>query len=380
MSEDPDQDYFSDGITEDIITSLAAWQTLRVIARTSSFHYRGTDATLDEISEDLGVSYIIEGSVRKAGQRIRVTAQLIETKTMHHVWAEKYDADLADIFAVQDKITQSIVVAIYPAILLTETRLGPGDRVQNLDAWDYLLLGRSETDKFRREGNWRAIEHFHAALAIDPNYSAAHSGLAFAHFMDAWINVAESKSQAAELAYAEARRAIELDELDAMGHAVLAYAHLPFGRLDAMAASATRAIELNPSLPYGHHALGVALTYLGDHADGLRLVDEAIALAPHDPGMIFFLGGKAMAHLLLHDYESAVVAARRAIRIRYGYLLARLLLVSALGHTENTDEARAELDTLMEISPDFSTDLLDSYPLRDVDRALIDDGVRRAGP
>jgi tetratricopeptide (TPR) repeat protein len=299
--------------------------------------------------------------------------------TKHHVWAEKYDADLADVFDVQDKITESIVAAIFPAIRSTETRRALGGRSVDLNAWDHLLLGRYEIDRHKKEGNRRAIEHLNAALAIDPGYSAVHSALAAAYFMDFLINAAQSREDAAEMAHAEARKAIDLDDRDAMAHALLAYAHLPFGRLDAMEISARRAIELNPSLVYGHHSLGLALYYSGELEQGLKSIDEAIALAPHDPAMAFILGGKAMAHLFMHDFDSAIRTARNAIGLKYGYLLGRVLLVSALAHNGDIGEARNELGVMFEVQPDFSTALLEWYPLRDVDRTLLYDGLDGAG-
>ena len=189
----------------------------------------------------------------------------------------------------------------------------------------------------------------------------------------------ELGTQDTEKAHTEALRAIELDDRDAMAHAILAYTDLPLGRLSAMAASATRAIELNPSLAYGHHGLGMALSYRGDHAEGLRFIEEAIALEPHSPGMNFYLGGKALAHLLLGDWGEAVDAARQAIGLKYGYIFGRVLLISALGHMGDAENARMEVDALLDITPDFSEALLDPYPLLDVDRALIDDGIRKAG-
>ncbi|MFQ5967316.1 MAG: adenylate/guanylate cyclase domain-containing protein, partial [Acidimicrobiia bacterium] len=378
MSDDPEQDYFAHGIAEDVITGLAAWSTLRVIARTSSFRYEGEN--LDQIAEELSVRYVLEGSVRRAGERVRVTAQLIDaTGGGHHVWAERYDADMVDIFEVQDQITRSIVVAIDPAIRLAET--GPESRVEtkSLDAWDHVQLGRSETYKFKPEANTEAIGHFNAALAIDPTYSVAWSELAFAHFVDAWFNFVDTGSDSINLAYEEARKALELDERDAMAHAVLAFVNLGLGRLDAMAASATRAIELNPSLAYGYLALGDAKLFGGDADEGVRIISEAIALSPHDPGAVFFYGARAIGHLLAHRYDEATDDARAAVNLKYGYVLGRVMLTSALAHMGELEDARRELEELLAIKPDFTLGLLDPYPMSDEDRKHISDGLYTAG-
>ena len=379
MSGDPDQEYFADGITEDVIGGLAAWNTLRVMARTSSFHYKGSDASIDQIADELGVDYVLEGSVRRAGERVRVTAQLIEATGGHHVWADRYDADLVDIFDVQDQITRSIVVAIDPAILLAETAPELPIPPESLDAWDHVQLGRSETFKFNPEANAEAIGHFTAALEIDPSYSVARSSLAFAHFVDAWLNFVDTPSASMGLAYQEAKKAIELDQRDAMAHAILAYASFGMGRLDAMAASATRAIELNPSLAWGHIALGVAKVYGGEPDEGVQILNEGIALSPRDPGVVFFYGARAVGHLLAHRYAEAAADARTAIKHKYGYAFGRVLLTSALAHMDNLLEAQSELAELLEVNPDFTPALLDPYPFNEADRAHVIEGLYAAG-
>lgn len=380
MSGDPEQDYFADGIADDVITGLAAWGTLRVIARTSSFHYRGSGATIEQIADELGVSYVLEGSVRRAGERVRVAAQLIEAEHGHHVWAERYDADMADIFSVQDQITSSIVVAIDPAIRVAETLSETLSRTDKLDAWGHVQLGRSESYKFKQEANVAAIRHFTAAVEIDPGYSVARSSLAFVHFIDAWVRFVDSPAESVDLAYQEATKAIELDERDAMAHAILAFVSLAMGRLDAMAVSAERALELNASLPYAYLVRGIGMTYNGEPDEGCQMISEAIALAPHDPGVNFFYGARAIGHSVARRYDEAAADARAAIKLRYGYVMARVLLISALAHMGDLPRAWIELDTMLALKSDFTPALMDRYPFSDEsDREHLIEGLHIAG-
>lgn len=380
MSGDPEQDYFADGIADDVITGLAAWGTLRVISRTSSFHYRGSEATIEQIADELGVSYVLEGSVRRAGDRVRVAAQLIEAEHGHHVWAERYDADMADIFSVQDQITSSIVVAIDPAIRVAETLPETLSRTDKLDAWSHVQLGRSESYKFKQEANVAAIRHFTAAVEIDPGYSVARSSLAFVHFIDAWVRFVDSPAESVDLAYQEATKAIELDERDAMAHAILAFVSLAMGRLDAMAVSAERALELNASLPYAYLARGIGMTYNREPDEGCQMISEAIALAPHDPGANFFYGARAIGHSVARRYDEAASDARTAIKLRYGYVMARVLLASALAHMGNLPQARIEIDTMLALKPDFTPALIDRYPFTDEsDLEHLIEGLHIAG-
>jgi len=380
MSGDPEQDYFADGVADDVITGLAAWGTLRVIARTSSFHYRGSGASIDQIADELGVGYLLEGSVRRAGQRVRVTAQLIETAGQHHIWADRYDADMADIFDVQDRITRSIVAAIDPAIRLAETEPQLRVPTENLDAWDHVQLGRSESYKYKKSADAAAIRHFTAALELDPAYSVARSSLAFVHFMDGWLNFVDKPAASFDLALQEATKAIDLDERDAMAHAILAFVNLGMGQLGAMAASAGRALELNASLPQAYLAAGIAKTYDGEPDDGCRLIGEAIALAPHDPSVNFSYGARAVGHFVAGRYDDAVGDARTAIHLKYGYVMARVLLASALAHLEDLPTARSQLRDLLQVKPGFTPALLHSYPFsKESDRDRIIEGLYLAG-
>jgi len=380
MSGDPDQEYFSDGISEDIITGLSAWRSLRVVSRTSSFHYRGTDLSIAQIAEDLGVQYVLEGSVRNAGGRVRVTAQLIEGATDHHVWADRYDDELADIFNVQDQMTHNIVTAIDPAIRDAAADRSARLQPDNLEAWDHVQRGLSLLLTHRKETNVEARRHFESAVELDPDYAQAHAGLSWAHSLDAWLNWVAERSVSIDLAYDEAKRAVKYDNHDPVCHFALALANFAMRRMDATLRSAERAIELNPSLAFGHFLAGAAKIHSGSPEQGLEMATYAIALSPRDPALAWFVGLLANGQFLLENYSDAAREARAAIKIRHGYLFGRVVLTSSLAHLGDIEGARAELDEILRLSPTFTTDLLDAYSYADenVQHRLIE-GLRLAG-
>jgi adenylate cyclase len=380
MSGDPEQDYFADGLTEDVTTRLAAFRSLRVIARTSAFRYEGSDSSLSEIAQELGVRFLLEGSVRKAGNRIRVTAQLVEAEDGHHLWAERYDEELVDIFEVQDRITNSIVAAIDPAIRAAEVVRLSRIRPESWDAWGHTQRGWTEYHKFKKAANRLAREHFEAALTLDPEYAEAHSGLAMTHFMGGFLNWVDDPASSIDRAYEGAKRAIGLDGRDARAHEALAVGSLWMGRLETSLGAAHRAIELNPSSAAGYLVAGAATKYLGRPEEGIELLSKAIELSPQDPLMHWFLGARALAHFMASQLEEAVTDARASLAVRYGYILGRIVLIASLAELDRPDEAAAELKALLGVDPLFTPALLDPYPFTvESDRQRLIDGLRAAG-
>jgi adenylate cyclase len=377
---DPEQQYFADGIAEDVITELSAFRSLRVIARTSSFRHRGADMGVREIAADLGVRFVLEGSVRRSGNRIRVVAQLIEAADGHHVWADRYDGELEDIFDVQDQITRSIVIAIDPAIRDAGAERALRTRPESRDAWDHVQRGSFEFVKYKKDANLQARREYDAAIALDAAYAAAWTGLSGVHFIDAFLNWSDDRSASLDLAYEAARKAVDLDSRDAAAHGALATVNWGLGRLDTAQKSAALAVELNPSLPIGHLIGGLALKYTGAPEDGIRMISTAMALAPRDPFANWYHGARALGYYIMGRFEEAVVDAREAVQFRHGYLMGRIVLAAALAQLDRLGEARNELDTMLELHPDFTPALLDPYPFSNpADRENLIAGLRRAG-
>lgn len=382
LSGDPDQEYFADGITEDIITGLSAYRTLRVISRTSSFRFRGSDQPIPRIAEDLGVRFVLEGSVRQAAGRVRVNAQLIDAPDRHHVWAERYDAELTDIFDVQDRIARSIVIAIDPAIRVSEASSASRKRPENISAWDHFQRGTVEMARAKRDANLEARSHFTKAIELDPGYAGGYSGAAWTYFWEALLEWADDLTEALDRGYGYAKRAIELDPLDASSYAALGGINLWMRRLDAAQSSAERAIELNPSLAHGYVMLAAAVKYAGDPGRGIEMFTTALELSPHDPWANWFLGGRALGQFMLGEQERATADARAAIKMRYGYLLARIVLTASLAEMGDMDDAQSELQSLLVIHPSVDSGVLRNYPFTEateVHRHRLIDGLVAAG-
>ncbi len=224
ISGDPEQEYFADGLTEDIITALSLWRSFPVIARNSSFAYKGQSPDIRKVGEELGARYVIEGSVRRSGDRVRVTAQLIEAETGHHVWAERYDRAIDDFFDLHDEITDRIAAIIEPALVKAEGMRIAANRPTDLAAWEYCIKGFDHLAKYSREDNILAREMFDAALTRDPNYARAYSGIAYSHCWDFRFGSTENRDETGRAAFDAARRAIALDDADSQGHIMLSRA------------------------------------------------------------------------------------------------------------------------------------------------------------
>ena len=259
---DADQEYFADGLTEDIITALSIWRSFPVIARNSTFAYKGQTPDVREVGEKLGARYVLEGSVRRAGDRVRVTAQLIDAETGHHVWAERYDRDLEDIFALQDELTQGIAAVVAPELERAEHKRLIVARPQDLGAWDLVLQGVAFLVEFTEASSRRAREMFERAVALDPDYSRAYAGLAHTYHREIMIGFGSSRDEALAKLQDNARRAVQLDGADFYGHWELAQGYLVAGAHDRGLAEAIRALELNPSNAHGHNLVGVACVML----------------------------------------------------------------------------------------------------------------------
>jgi adenylate cyclase len=352
MSGDPEQEYFSDGLTEEIITALALWRSFPVIARNSSFAYKGKALDVKRIGRELGARYLLEGSVRRSGNRVRVTAQLIDATSGHHVWVEKLDRELDDVFALQDELTQRMVASLEPAIGKAELARSKTKPPDNLDAWDYNLRGRSRLHEFTKEKNLEARKMFERAIEIDPSYCQAFANLAWAHSRDLLLEVADDRAGSMEALYEAARQAVALDDESSLAHHLLSTAHIWRNELDLAIGEGRRAVALNPNDADSRHALGNKLDLAGD-PEGITLMEQAQRLNPQDPQRHMQLSFLARAFLNARQYDKSMETARKAIQWRPDYPHAHYVLALGLGHLGRELEARAALDNCERLHPGF---------------------------
>lgn len=364
MSADPDQEYFSDGLTEDIITALTYWHSFPVIARNSCFAYKNKAVNLKQVGQDLGARYLLEGSVQKRGPHVRITAQLVDATTGHHLWAEKYDRELTDIFEVQDEIVQSIVALVEPELVEAEIKHWTGKQPEDLDAWDLCLRGRPLVRERTRDGNAKARELFSRAITLRPDYSDAHAGLAMSYNMDILIGAAEDRTVTAMRAMEAARKAVECDEGASWAHHELSTAYQWLNRLDDALDEARIAVELNPNDAYALHALGNKSDLAG-HPDGIAFMEKAQKLNPKDARIHPHLTFLARAYVNIGKYDAAIERARQAIRRRPDYAPAYYILAIARAYRGELDEARAALANCDELSPGFVDSRRDWQPYAD---------------
>ena len=380
MGGDPEDEYFVDGLTEDIITALAAWRSFPVIARNSTFAYKGKSPDVRSVAGDLGARYVLEGSIRKGDGRVRVNAQLIDAATGHHIWAEKFDREIEDVFAVQDEITHHIAATIAPELEKAERDRVTAVRPKDLTAWGYCLRGRSLLEEFTPSGNAQAREMFEKAIALDPTYSGAHVGLAYSYHRDLWFGTEPAREPAIEALLAAARRAVVLDRANSEAHCLLGFGLIWDRHFDLAIAAGQQAIQLNPSNAIAHAQLGMALSFSGRPVDGIGHLEHSLRLNPQDPRIHFVLAMLARAHLNARDAEAAARWAETTVHRRSDYPLAHLVLAAACGHLGRRGEAGAALAECERLDPGFAT----RWALRPMYKDPADDlyfldGVRRAG-
>ncbi|MER8472772.1 adenylate/guanylate cyclase domain-containing protein [Mesorhizobium sp. M1328] len=379
MSGDVEQEYFADGISEDIITALSKLPQLFVIARNSSFTFKGKNVHVQEVSRNLGVRYVLEGSVRRSGNRVRITAQLIDAASGGHLWAERFDRDLTDIFAVQDDVTQQIVDAL--AINLTEgdrQRLAP-EHTGNVEAYDYFLRGRELWHRLTKETNIAARDLLQRAIELDPNFASAHAFLALTHVLDHLNGWSPSPPNSREQAEELATRAVALDDRDPRAHWALSIVELYSRRHDVAISEAQRAIILNPNFAEGHVALGEALYYSARADEALKYFDRAKVLNPYFPDVLLHF--QALASFQLGRYEQAVGLLKERLTRNPVTDVSRALLASSFGHLGRFGEARAAWQEVLRVNPDYSLEYRRKVlPYKNPeDFELLVDGLRKAG-
>jgi adenylate cyclase len=352
MSGDPEQEYFSDGIVEEIITALSRFRSLVVIARNSSFYYKGRSNNVKQVGRELGVRYVLEGSVRKAANRLRITGQLVDAETGAHLWADRFDGGMEDIFDLQDQVTARVVGAIAPKLEEAEIERVRRKPTESLDAYDYFLRGMAGLHKWSREGNDEALAHFHRAIEIDPNYAAAH-GLAARTYVQrnagGWVT-----DRPHELAEAGrlARRAVELghDDAVALSTAGFALADL-IGDIDDGDAFIEKALNLNPNLAWAWLYSGWVKAASGDADLAIERIARAKRLSPHDPQDFSIQTALAFAHFIAGRYAEALACAHAAVRDRPNYQLANCLAAASAALAGQPAEARKATERLRRLNP-----------------------------
>ncbi len=381
MSGDPEQEYFADGIAEDVITALSRFRSLFVIARNSSFSYRGTSPDIRVVAQELGVRYVVEGSVRKAGERVRITAQLIEAETGNHLWAERFDRELKDIFAVQDEITQRIVGALQPEIGMAEWERARRKSPNSLDAWAIYHQGIHHLYQYSKADNAEARRLFRQAIEHDDKFASAYAMLAYACFMAVFDALTEYRVDQLSESFETAQQAVRLDDQDAMAHAILGRVLSMRHQHDLAIAECDKAIELNPNLAQAQFGRGLALVLSGQPDDAVTNLENAARLSPRDPNYYAFLVILAWASLLQGKFDDALEWARRAVAQPNSGVWGNATLAIVLAHLERCEEAREALDRLIEEKPDFALSFIEETLSfrRDSDRFIFEDGLRRSG-
>jgi TolB-like protein/tetratricopeptide (TPR) repeat protein len=382
MSGDPEQEYFADGMVEDIITALSRFKSLFVIARNSSFVYKGRAVDVKQVGRELGVRYVLEGSVRKSTNRVRITAQLIDSSTGAHLWADRFDGELEDVFELQDRVTASVVGAIAPKLEQVEIERAKRKPTESLDAYDYYLRGVANSSQWSKEPTEEALRFFYRAIELDPGFAAAYGMAAWCFVMrkgNRWvIDRASDVAEAARLC----RLAVDLGADDAVALAAAGYA-LAFvvHDLDNGSAHIDRAIALNPNFATALVSSSWTKDFLGEPDEAIKRATSAMRLSPLDPFSYRALGAIGLAHFIAGRYDDASVWGEKSLQLRPHYLPAICYLAAAKELAGGHAEAQKVVAHLREVDPAMRvSDVKDWMPIRRADDVVrYEDGLRRAG-
>jgi TolB-like protein/Tfp pilus assembly protein PilF len=382
MSGDPEQEYFADGITEDLITALSKLRWLFVIARNSSFIFKGKAVDVKRVARELGVRYVLEGSVRKSGNRVRITAQLIDAATGNHIWAERYDGELKDIFDLQDQVTTRVVGAIAPKLEQVEIERAKRKPTESLDAYDHYLRGMTNLHQWTKESSDEALRQFYRAIELDPGFASAYGMAAWGFVLrkaNSWM--ADRTQEIAE-ATRLARRAVDLGADDATalsgaGYALVYVVH----DLDNGSAILDRALALNPNHAGALINSGWTKAFLGEPDTAIKHVTDAMRLSPLDPMSFRALGAIALAHFVAGRYDEASSSAAKALQARANFLPALRDLAASEALAGRDGEAQTAMARLRELAPAMRVSSVKQWlPFRrPADLARLEDGLRKAG-
>jgi adenylate cyclase len=379
MSGDPEQEYFADGMVEEIITALSQFKWLFVIARNSSFTYKGKAVDIKQVGRELGVRYVLEGSVRKAAGKVRITGQLIDAVTGAHIWAGRFERDLTDVFALQDEVTVAVVSAIQPKLLQTEIALAARQRPENLTAYDYYLRALPHYYLFSREGIAETIRLARRALELDPRFAAVAALAGQCHAQNVLQGHAVDPQFERKEAVRLSRLALSIDDSDpdALAWAALISAFM-VGDPESEIEMADRAVALNPNSSLAWNNRGWVYRVAGQPEEAIRSFERAIRVSPVDPLLYTMLAGMGYAFIELRRFDEAAVAAKKALRQNPSYGPTYRCLASAFAHLGRDAEAREAAAGLLEVDPAFT---ISSWIARGGQKntKLTIEGLRKAG-
>ncbi len=379
MSNDPNQEYFSDGITEQIISSLAKAPKLFVIARNSSFTYRGKPVKVQQVAKELGVRYVLEGSVQKSGDRVRITAQLIDAKTGNHIWSENYDRDVKDIFALQDEITMKVIIAVQVKLTVGETARIRARGTDNRQAYDKYMKALKLLQNYTKEEVHQARKELDEIIVLDPDWSTPYAFQAWTHLWDVWRRWSKSPSKSIQKAEELCLKAVSLDDENAMAHGVLCHVYLLKRRHDESIAEGRRAVALAPNMAMAYTFLGTVLSFAGESKEAVDILKTAIRLNPLPDAAPYFQLG--FAYRDLGEYEKAIAACKKAIEISPNSLIPHIILTSIYSMAGRETEAHAQAKEVLRINPNFSLGLFSKIvPYKNkVDKDRVGNALRKAG-
>jgi len=379
MSGDPEQEYFSDGITEEIITALSKISDLFVIARNSSFSYKGKPVKVQQVGKELGVRYVLEGSVRKSVDRVRITAQLVDAIAGHHLWAERYDRELQDIFALQDEITKEILVALQVELTRGESARMSGRDTDNLEAYLKYLQAVHHKTRTNQEGNTLARELCEEAIALDPDYADAYRLMAWTHLMDIWLGWSKSTRESFKKAEELAEKSLALDNTNALTVGLVSHIYLLKKQHDMAISEGERAIALNPNSATGYVLLAATYRFSGRAKEGIPLLKKAIRLEPYAPSIYYYQLG--MAYNFTGQYDEAIAVLKKALKRTPDQQISLIGLTVAYSLADRMEEARATAAELLRVNPKFSVAYLEKrtpYKYK-ADLELSMGAMRKAG-
>jgi adenylate cyclase len=377
MSGDPKQEYFSDGITEEIITALSKTPKLFVIARNSSFTYKGKPVKVQQVGRELGVRYVLEGSVRKAGDKVRITVQLVEAKTGHHIWAERYDRELRDIFALQDEITMKIMTALRVKLTEGELALAGAKGTQNLEAYMKVLKVREQIYTVTKEGFAQARRLCKEALELDPDYASAYLYLGATHWMDVGMGTSKSPRESIKQAITLVTKAITLDDSFSYAYSLLGHLHVRTRQYDKGMAECERAIALEPNSASAHYWMGASLRLMGRHEESVRYIEKAIRLDPFP--LPWYFRSLGLAYAFTGRYQEAIATLMKGLQLAPDDILTHRVLTITYSWAGRLEEAQSAVEEILRINPKTCIRPGRGGSKNPADQERLNDGLRKAG-